>query len=281
VARAIESIRAGDSYQVNLSQAFHAERRGEAGVDAQAVALYRSLRARTPATMGALIQAGPQRWLISNSPETLFEITASSSLSGEVEISSWPIKGTRPRHADAAADERAAAELLASNKDLAEHIMIVDLVRNDLGRVAKVGSVHVEGPPALTSLPTVHHLVSRVGATLPKDWSLASLFTALFPGGSITGAPKRRTCEIIEELEGEARGIYCGAIFVLQPNGAHVSIPIRTGELSPEGFEIRSGGGIVVDSQPEDERLETLAKARAFDPLGGVCGPAGGHSPQP
>ena len=122
----------------------------------------------------------------------------------------------------------------------------------------------------------MHHLVSEVRATLPAGWSLQSVAASLFPGGSITGAPKRRTCELIEALEGARRGIYCGAIFVLEPGGARFSIPIRTGELSPARFHLRSGGGIVVDSDPEAERLETLAKARAFDPSGPPPKPVAG-----
>ena len=119
--------------------------------------------------------------------------------------------------------------------------------------------------PTLVSLPTVHHLVSEVACTLAPGWTLRELFAAMFPGGSITGAPKRRTIEIIDEIEHEPRGVYCGAIVLLEPSGLRMSIPIRTGVLDAEGLELRSGGGIVIDSDPEDERRETLAKARAFE----------------
>ena len=119
--------------------------------------------------------------------------------------------------------------------------------------------------PRVTLL-TVHHLVSEVRAALRRPWSLQDLMRAVFPGGSITGAPKHRTVEIIESLEDGRRGIYCGAIVLLEPDGIRVSIPIRTAQLDREGLQLRSGGGIVADSVPEQERLETLAKARAFMP---------------
>lgn len=275
VARAIEYIRAGDTYQINLSQAFEAQVDSSRTLSRCALDLYLRLREATPASMGALIQGGGAQWIVSNSPETLFDLRFVDPRDprGAAEIASWPIKGTRPRHADPQADAAAGRELLASEKDAAEHIMIVDLVRNDLGRIAQTGSVRVVGAPYLTSLPTVHHLVSEVRATLPAGWSLQGVAASLFPGGSITGAPKRRTCEIIDALEGARRGIYCGAIFVLEPDGARFSIPIRTGELGAGSLRLRSGGGIVVDSDPEAERLETLAKARAFDPSGPVPGP--------
>lgn len=262
VERAIGYIAAGDTYQVNLSQPFRAAWRSDAGVPSTGMAAgdtFARLREATPASMGALIEVRPGRWIVSNSPETLLELDLETR-----RIASWPIKGTRARGDDPVSDAGAAAELLASDKDLAEHIMIVDLVRNDLGRVAEAGSVRVERRAELVSLPTVHHLVSEVSATLPPDWSLARVVEALFPGGSITGAPKLRTMELIAELERTPRSIYCGAILVLAPGGIHVSIPIRTALLSPEGLWLRSGGGVVIDSDPEAERVETLHKARAF-----------------
>ncbi len=262
VRQAIEHIRAGDTYQVNLSQEFTAQRTHARRDDArEAVDAHLRLRGATPSTMGALMRVREGLWIVSNSPETLVRVDRASRA-----IASWPIKGTRPRHADPAADLAASEALLQSEKDAAEHVMIVDLVRNDLGRLAEAGSVRVVGPPQLVSLPTVHHLVSEVRATLSPDWSLPGIFDALFPGGSITGAPKRRTVEIIDALESGPRSIYCGAIFVLEPRGLSVSIPIRTALLGRSGLWLRSGGGIVVDSDPEQERLETLAKSRAFDP---------------
>lgn len=266
-------VLAGDTYQVNLSQRFVAPWRGDAegSIWARSAAVYRRLREATPATMGALIaidddRGGRPRAIVSNSPETLVDLRlGAGSTPGSDRARSWPIKGTRPRHRDRVADAKAAAELQASAKDRAEHVMIVDLVRNDLGTLAIPGTVVAPREPELVSLPTVHHMVSEVACDLAPGWSLRELFAVMFPGGSITGAPKRRTVEIIDELEAEPRGIYCGAIVLLEAEGLRASIPIRTGVLDEAGLELRSGGGIVADSDPEAERLETLAKARAFD----------------
>jgi anthranilate/para-aminobenzoate synthase component I len=142
--------------------------------------------------------------------------------------------------------------------------MIVDLVRNDLGALAMPGSVSADPVPTLVSLPTVHHLVSEVRARLRPTWTLRGLVDAMFPGGSITGAPKRRTVELIDALEGEARELYCGSLFVLEPDGLRFDIAIRTAIVDPDGLTVRGGGGIVIDSDPESERLETVAKVRAF-----------------
>ncbi|MEE9384830.1 MAG: polyhydroxyalkanoic acid system family protein [Nannocystaceae bacterium] len=266
VGRALEHIGAGDTYQVNLSQAFDARwKQGCSPSAAQRVAaLYGHLRAKTPARMGALVAAG-DHWIVSNSPETLLKIDLGAD--GIDQATSFPIKGTRSRGADAEADERAAADLVASEKDRAEHMMIVDLVRNDLGRVARPGSVHVSRQLQPMTLPTVHHLVSEVGCHLRVGWRLGDIVRSVFPGGSVTGAPKRRTLEIIDDLEGgESREIYCGALLLLAPQGVQMSILIRTALASPQGVWLRSGGGIVYDSDPEAERLETVAKMRAFDP---------------
>ena len=266
VARIREHIAAGDTYQVNLSQRFVAEwLDARVPIGARIAAVHRRLRAATPASMGALIAIDERSAITSNSPETLLDVEFGAGLGGLDLARSWPIKGTRARARSAEADAAAARELQASRKDRAEHVMIVDLVRNDLGRLAVPGSVRAPVEPSLVSLPTVHHLVSEVACTLESGWSLRELFAALFPGGSITGAPKRRTVELIDEIEAEPRGIYCGAIVLLESTGLRMSIPIRTGLLDAEGLELRSGGGIVIDSEPEAERLETLAKARAFE----------------
>jgi para-aminobenzoate synthetase component 1 len=263
VRRILGHIAAGDTYQVNLSQRFIARWLDtDLPLGARIAAVHRRLRAATPASMGALIAIDEHAAIVSNSPETLLDVRFSSA--GEL-ARSWPIKGTRPRSRDRQADAAAAAELQASRKDRAEHVMIVDLVRNDLGRLALPGSVRAPIEPSLVSLPTVHHLVSEVACMLEPGWTLRELFGALFPGGSITGAPKRRTVELIDEIENEPRGIYCGAIVLLESTGLRMSIPIRTGVLDHGGLELRSGGGIVIDSDPEAERLETLAKARAFE----------------
>jgi para-aminobenzoate synthetase component 1 len=262
-------ITAGETYQVNLTQAFDApwtDAGAGRSLAARAAAVYGAIRGTTPATMGALLVGAEGRgaplWVLSNSPETLLAVEFAAG--GDI-ARSWPIKGTRPRGVDPRSDAAAAAELLASAKDLAEHVMIVDLVRNDLGRLAVPGTVAAPRRPTLVSLPTVHHLISEVRCRLSPGWTLPGLLAAVFPAGSITGAPKRRTAEIIAAIEDRPRGLYCGAIVVLAPHGLRCSIPIRTGELDANGLCVQSGGGIVIDSDPEAERFETWAKVRAFD----------------
>jgi para-aminobenzoate synthetase component I len=266
-------VDAGDTYQVNIAQRFEAAWRRPPQRDelARAVAgAYADLRRRSPATMGALI-GHPSRdtWILSNSPETLLDVRFKGAGDGQHDlVRSWPIKGTRPRADTAADDDAHRRELLASSKDAAEHVMIVDLVRNDLGRIAAPGTVSADPVPRLVTLPTVHHLVTEVRATLRHGVSLRELVEATFPGGSITGAPKRRTIEIIDTLEDEARGIYCGALVLLEPTGLRMSIAIRTATADTSGLVLPAGGGIVADSDPESERLETITKTRAFDPVG-------------
>jgi anthranilate/para-aminobenzoate synthase component I len=255
-----EEIAAGNTYQVNLSQPFFSPWKFTSSPSALAGA-YLDLRERAPAELGALISVGDGRWIVSNSPETLLHLREEN---GTWNLRSLPIKGTRPRHADTHEDRRAAAQLLASSKDRAEHVMIVDLVRNDLGRIARIGSVRADFTPQCLALPTVHHLVSEVSATIEASTSFASILRAIFPGGSITGTPKKRTMEIIAGLEEEARGIYCGAIVALSAGEIRASIPIRTALVDANGLHLRSGGGIVADSELGAEYAETLAKARAF-----------------
>ncbi|MEZ4427059.1 MAG: anthranilate synthase component I family protein [Nannocystaceae bacterium] len=271
IRRAKESIAAGDTYQVNLSQPFTARWRPDAvaGLARRAAAIYGHLRASTPASMGALLDVGGA-WIASNSPETLVDVRLGTGIPDRAR--SWPIKGTRPRGGDAAEDQARRVELMSCPKERAEHVMIVDLVRNDLGRVALAGTVTAPRRPTLVTLPTVHHLVSEVSCALRPGWSLRQLVDALFPGGSITGAPKRRTIEIIEALEERPRGIYCGALLVLEPGGLRLSIPIRTALIDDAGLLARGGGGVVADSDPEAERRETITKLRAFDrcPMGQV-----------
>lgn len=265
-------IAAGETYQINLTQPFSASWRPEsAGVPlaARAAAVYAQLRAATPASMGALLAIesgrGCRRWVISNSPETLIAIEFGAGEDGGDLARSWPIKGTRPRGADRASDLAAQEALIGSAKDLAEHVMIVDLVRNDLGRLARPGTVHARARPELVTLPTVHHLVSEVRCTLLPGWTLAEVVAAMFPAGSVTGAPKRRTVEHIEALERRARGIYCGAIVALMRDGLRCSIPIRTGIADDAGLWLQSGGAIVIDSDAEAERHECWDKVRAFN----------------
>ena len=260
VEAVLEEIRAGNTYQVNLSQPLRAaftEAAHARSWSQRVVALYEALRTDTPASLGGLLVDG-QRALVSNAPETLLRWE-------DGWVTSSPIKGTRPRGSTAEDDRLQAKALLASEKDAAEHVMIVDLVRNDLGRIAAPGTVTAPRRPALVSLPTVHHLVSDVRARLADGVGLGGLLAALFPGGSITGAPKIATLGIIERLETVPRGLYCGGLVFITPSQVTVSIAIRSGVCYADGLTVHGGGGIVIDSDPEAERLESLAKVRAFD----------------
>jgi para-aminobenzoate synthetase component 1 len=196
---------------------------------------------------GAIVSSSPERFLLCRD--------------GEVETK--PIKGTRGRGPTPEEDSRLAAELLASEKDRAENVMIVDLLRNDISRVCEDGSVTVDKLCELESFANVHHLVSTVRGKLRKDETATDLLAACFPGGSVTGAPKRRAMEIIAELEPTARGPYCGAIGYLGADGNMDSaIAIRTMTVKDRRVTFQAGGGIVADSDPEAEYEETLAKAR-------------------
>lgn len=260
IRRAQAEIFAGNTYQVNLSQRFTAKWSDEVDPSRGAALAYGHLRARSPATMGAFVGTGAG-WIVCNSPETLFEVELRPG--GDV-ARSRPIKGTRPRVSDPEQNDRLQAALRASPKDAAEHLMIVDLVRNDLGALARPGSVEAARCPSMMTLATVHHLVSEVRCILRDGWRLDQLVAAMFPGGSVTGAPKHRTMEIIDALEGEARGIYCGGLLLLDDTGARCNIAIRTGTIDASGLSVRSGGGIVADSEPAAEWRETLDKVAAF-----------------
>jgi len=251
ILRAKHYIREGDIYQVNLSQRFQ----GQAPLPAWP--LYLRLRQTNPAPFAAYLH-GPDFQVLSSSPERFLRVEA-----GRVETR--PIKGTRPRGETPAADHRLAQELLSSEKDRAELNMIVDLERNDLGRVCAYGSVQVTRHAALESYARVHHLVSTVAGRLQPGKDAVDLIRAAFPGGSITGAPKIRAMQIIDELEPTARGVYTGAIGWLGFNGdLDLNIAIRT--MIVKGGEVffSAGGGIVADSDPELEYQETLDKARAL-----------------
>jgi para-aminobenzoate synthetase component 1 len=197
--------------------------------------------------------------LVGNSPERFL------ALDGHGAVETRPIKGTRARARVASDDEAARAALIGSQKDRAEHVMIVDLERNDLGRVCETGSVVVDGVARVLSLPTVHHLVSTVRGRLRAGVGLAALLEATFPGGSITGAPKRRAMQIIDELEPAARGPYTGATGWLGAAGdLDLAVAIRTALVCGGQLSLSVGGGIVADSTPEDELAETEVKAAAF-----------------
>lgn len=249
VARVQEWIAAGDIYQVNLSQRFTAEVRG-----GSLFPLYEHLREASPAPMAAWLSlAGIE--VLSSSPETFLRISGRG-------IETRPIKGTRPRFPDADEDRRSAYELQTSAKEISELVMITDLLRNDLGRVCEFGSVEVAEMLKLETLEQVHHLVSTVTGTLRPEVDALAALAACFPGGSITGAPKKRAMEIIAELEQRERGVYCGAIGWLGFNGeSRFNIAIRTLVRRGETLEYDVGGGIVADSDPVKEYEETLHKA--------------------
>jgi para-aminobenzoate synthetase component 1 len=257
--RVLEYLAAGDVYQVNLA------RRLSAPFDGAAVELAAALRARAPAPLAAfLVSADGAAALVGNSPERFL------ALDGHGAIETRPIKGTRARGATPAADEAARFALAASAKDRAEHVMIVDLERNDLGRVCETGSVVVDGVARVMSLPTVHHLVTTVRGRLRAGVGLAELLAATFPGGSITGAPKRRAMQIIDELEPAARGPYTGATGWLGAAGdLDLAVAIRTALVARGRISLSVGGGIVADSTPDGEWAETEVKAAAFARL---CG---------
>ncbi len=249
VERIREWIAAGDIYQVNLSQAFHAETGG-----GSLFPLYEALRDASPAPMAAWLSLDG-REILSSSPETFLKISGRG-------IETRPIKGTRPRFTDPDEDRRSAYELQTSPKEIAELVMITDLLRNDIGRICEFGSVEVSEMLQLETLAQVHHLVSTVKGALRPDTDAIDALAACFPGGSITGAPKKRAMEIIRELEGRPRGVYCGAIGWFGFNGeSQFNIAIRT--LVREGRRLiyQTGAGIVADSDPEKEHEETLHKA--------------------
>ncbi|MFG1424113.1 aminodeoxychorismate synthase component I [Roseixanthobacter liquoris] len=251
IARVIEYIRAGDIFQANLTQAMLAERPA-ALTDYD---LYLRLLELSPAPFSALLTGDGTHAVISASPERFLHVTCEGA------VETRPIKGTRPRDPDPAQDAANAAALLASPKDRAENLMIVDLMRNDLGRVSRIGSVGVPVLHGLETFASVHHLVSVVESRLRPGIRPVDVLRACFPGGSITGAPKIRAMEIIHELEPVPRGIYCGTIGWIGFDGAmDTSIVIRTLARSGETLIAQAGGGIVADSVPADEYEESMVK---------------------
>jgi anthranilate/para-aminobenzoate synthase component I len=264
VRRVLDYLLAGDAYQVNLARRLSAPVL-ETG---DPLALYAALDAAAPAPYAGLIE-GETATVVSGSPECFLSRTG-----GDARIATRPIKGTRPRIGEPVADAEAAAALSDDPKDTAEHLMIVDLERNDLGRVAVTGSVRVDRLGYVVELPHLYHRVSTVSAELRPEVGLATLLEATFPGGSITGAPKIRAMEIIAELEPVPRGPYCGALGYLGAGGAiELAIAIRIAVLSREALHLHVGGGIVADSDPDRELEETEDKAagwrRALNALAG------------
>jgi para-aminobenzoate synthetase component I len=253
VQRVIDYILAGDIFQANMTQRFRA--RMPQGLEP--FALYRRLMAINPAPFAAFLNFG-ETAIASASPERFLSLR-----NGWVETR--PIKGTRPRGKTPEEDERLAAELLASEKDNAENVMIVDLLRNDLSRVCRDGSVNVPELCVLETYATVFHLVSTVVGQMRPGLGAVDLLRASFPGGSITGAPKIRAMEIIAELEPTQRGPYCGSVgWFGFDGGMDTSITIRTYAIKDGWVTFQAGGGIVADSDPAAEYEESLAKARAL-----------------
>ncbi len=256
VRRVLGYIRAGDIFQANLAQRFTAPR--PAGMTP--FGLFRRLCRINPAPFAAFVSVDRERAVVSASPERFLRVEA-----GARHVETRPIKGTRPRGRTPEEDAALAAELLASAKDRAENLMIVDLLRNDLARTSVAGSVRVPELWSLESHATVHHLVSAVTARPRPGVSALEILRQAFPGGSITGAPKIRAMEIIHELEGARRGPYCGAIGWISDDGAMDSaIAIRTVVVDGETLSVSAGGGIVADSDPAEEYRETLVKAAAL-----------------
>ena len=252
VARVIEYVYAGDIFQANLSQRLQAPLVG-APLD-----LYRRLRQRNPAPFSAFLDFG-DLVVASSSPERFLQVQPD----GRVETR--PIKGTRPRGLSPEHDAALARALVESDKDRAENVMIVDLLRNDLSRVCRPGTVRVPELFAIEHYATVHHLVSTVVGELAPEHGAVDLLRAAFPGGSITGAPKVRAMQIIAELEPTQRAAYCGSIGYLSLTGAlDTSIVIRTCLVLGRDVYFQVGGGVVADSDPEQEYCETLDKARAL-----------------
>ena len=247
IERIKEYLEAGDTYQVNLSQRFQSPFRGDPW------GLYLRLRASNPAPFSAFLDFTDVK-VLSASPEEFLHLER-----GQVRVR--PIKGTRPAGETTDESARYAAELLASEKERAENVMIVDLIRNDLGRVCRIGTVAVPSLFAVERHPTVLHLVSTVVGELLPSADAVGLLRACFPGGSVTGAPKLRSMEIIEELEPVRRGVYCGAIGYISFGGdMGTSIAIRTLVLTDGQVYLQVGGGIVADSDPLAEYQETLQK---------------------
>jgi anthranilate synthase component 1 len=265
VMRGKEYIRAGDIYQTNLSRPWRIELRGEPDVGR----LYERLRTVNPAPFAALAQ-----WrggtVLCSSPERLARVV-------DRRIETRPIAGTRPRSRQPGQDAHETAALVAHPKERAEHIMLIDLERNDLGRVCAAGTVRVEELMSIESYAHVHHIVSNVTGTLRSDVTSVDVLRAVFPGGTITGCPKFRCMEIIAELEGAGRGAYTGSLgLVAHDGGMDFNILIRTMTLAGRTLEFRAGAGIVADSDPERELEETRAKARGLLAAFGEAQRAGG-----
>lgn len=245
-------IEAGDIYQANLTFPIKSQSQADLG------ALYSALQARQPVRYGACLDFGVGPKILSRSPELFFRTDAHGA------IETRPMKGTAPRHADPQTDAARRDWLQNDEKNRAENLMIVDLLRNDISRIAKLGSVAVPELFAIETYETLHQMVSRITAQLLPGIGLPDILQALFPCGSITGAPKLRAMQILRDLEPAPRGIYCGSIGWMAPDGASCfNVAIRTLSLfDDQRIRLNVGGGIVYDSQVDSEYEEALWKAR-------------------
>jgi aminodeoxychorismate synthase component I len=252
VERILEEIVAGNVYQACLTQRLDVRHQGSA------LALYRRLRELSPAPFAACLEL-PGASVVSSSPERFLRVGEDRT------VESRPIKGTRPRGDTPAADQRLRAELARSEKDRAENLMIVDLVRNDLGRVCDIGSVHVPELMAIESYATLFQMVSTIRGRLRTDRDALDAVSASFPPGSMTGAPKIAAMKLLSQLEPCRRGYYAGALGYLDVRGGlDLSVVIRTILLRDGQAHVHAGGGIVADSDPAAEYAESLDKARVL-----------------
>ena len=252
VVAALDAIANGDIYQANLSRRWTARCRPDA-----APVLFRALTRANPAPFSALARL-PGLTLVSSSPERLVHSDGSR-------VATRPIAGTRPRGDDPADDRRLLDELRANAKERAEHVMLIDLERNDLGRICRAGSVHVDEFMTVESYAYVHHIVSNVSGTLRADVLPGDIVRAVFPGGTITGCPKVRCMQLIAELEDGPRGAYTGSLgYLNRDGGMDLNILIRTLSLAGDRLSLGAGAGIVADSSPQAELEETRAKARGL-----------------
>jgi para-aminobenzoate synthetase component 1 len=249
--KVFDYIAAGDCYQVNLTFPMTARL-----VSGTPLGLYGAFRRTGAVGHGAYVDLGVGPVVVSRSPELFFKV-------GQGRIVTRPMKGTRPRGKDAAEDAAIIAELQGAEKDRAENLMIVDLLRNDISRLSKVGTVKVPALYAIESYATVHQMTSTVEGVLERPATLPGLMAALFPCGSVTGAPKIRAMEIIREVEPHPRGVYCGAVGWMSPSGdADFSVAIRTLSVSGDRIVMNVGGGLTHGSTAEGEWEEALWKAR-------------------
>ncbi len=253
MASAKELIAAGDIYQVNLAQRFFSS----LPLSQNLLPYYARLRERSPAPMSAYLRQG-HREVCSSSPELFLHLK-------QDHIETRPIKGTRPRFPEPEKDAHSAKELCESAKEQAELLMITDLLRNDLGQICKFGTVQVKALASLETLAHVHHLTSIISGKIHTEHNHLDALRACLPGGSITGAPKKRAREIIADLEPSPRGLYTGVVGYLGLNReSQFNIAIRTAIREKENIQFHVGAGIVADSDPELEYEETLHKARGI-----------------